>query len=212
MSEVELRRAMIATARRLAPAGLNQGTSGNIGVRVEGGFLVTPTGIAYERLVPADIVRMGFDGACEGRRKPSSEWRFHRDILAARGDIDVVLHVHSMFSTTLACHHREIPAFHYMVAMAGGSSIRCGRYATFGTEELSRHAVAALDGRKACLLANHGMIALGPTLDAAFRLAVEVETLAAMYWRALQLGEPKLLDEDEMARVVEKFRTYGKQE
>jgi L-fuculose-phosphate aldolase len=168
--------------------------------------------MAYERLVPADIVRMRFDGASEGRRKPSSEWRFHRDILAARDDVDVVLHIHSMFATTLACHHRAIPAFHYMVAVAGGSSIRCAPYATFGTEELSRHAVAALDGRRACLLANHGMIALGPTLDAAFRLAVEVETLAGMYWRALQLGAPTLLDESEMARVVEKFRTYGKQE
>jgi L-fuculose-phosphate aldolase len=208
----ELRRDMIATARRLNASGLNQGSSGNLGVRVEGGFLVTPSGMDYDRMVPADIVLMRFDGTPDGRRKPSSEWRFHRDILASRDDAAVVLHIHPMFATTLACLGRAIPAFHYMVAVAGGSSIRCAPYATFGTAELSRHVVAALDGRKACLLANHGMIALGATLAQAFRLAEEVETLAAMYWRALQVGEPVLLDEAEMARVIEKFKTYGRQD
>jgi L-fuculose-phosphate aldolase len=211
LAHAELRRAMIETARGMNRAGLNQGTSGNLGHRVEDGFLVTPSGMDYDRLVPADIVLMRFDGGREGRRAPSSEWRFHRDILAARPDVGVVLHVHSMFATTLACLGRDIPSFHYMVAVAGGDTIRCAPYATFGTEELSRHAVAGLDGRKACLLANHGMIALGSDLRSALKLAVEVETLAAMYWRALQVGEPTILDAAEMSRVLVKFKDYGKQ-
>ncbi len=206
-----LREAMIATARRMNATGLNQGTSGNLSLRVEGGFLVTPTGMDYEALEPEDIVFMRMDGSHEGRRRPSSEWRFHRDILAARPEVGAVLHAHAMFCTTLACLHRGIPAFHYMVAVAGGVDIRCAPYATFGTEELSRHAVAALEGRKACLLANHGLIAVGTSLADALKRAVEVETLAAMYWRALQVGEPVLLSEAEMAVVLEKFKTYGQQ-
>jgi L-fuculose-phosphate aldolase len=206
-----LREAMIATARKMNASGLNQGTSGNLSVRVEDGFLVTPTGMDYDGLVPEDLVLMRFDGSHEGRRRPSSEWRFHRDILAARPEVGAVLHAHSMFCTTLACLHRSIPAFHYMVAAAGGPDVRCAPYATFGTEALSRHAVAALEGRRACLLANHGMLALGKDLPGAFKLAVEVETLAAMYWRALQVGEPVILDAAEMERVLEKFRTYGQQ-
>jgi L-fuculose-phosphate aldolase len=211
VGHLALREAMIATARRMNASGLNQGTSGNLSVRVEEGFLVTPTGMDYDALVPEDLVLMRFDGRHEGPRLPSSEWRFHRDILAARPEVGAVLHAHSMFCTTLACLRRPIPSFHYMVAMAGGVDIRCAPYATFGTEELSRHAVAALEGRKACLLANHGMLALGRDLAGAFKLAVEVETLAAMYWRALQVGEPVLLDAAEMAVVLEKFRTYGQQ-
>src|SRR5512140_1038951 len=154
---------------------------------------------------------MRFDGSHEGLRLPSSEWRFHRDILASRPEVHAVLHTHSLHSTALACLRRGIPPFHYMVAVAGGRDIRCAPYATFGTEELSRHAVAALEGRKACLLANHGLITVGADLASAFKLAVEVETLAAMYLRALQVGEPVLLDEAEMAVVLEKFRTYGQQ-
>ena len=206
-----LRQDIIATARRMNALGINQGKSGNLSHRIPEGFLVTPTGMAYERLKPVDIVAMGFDGSHRGTRLPSSEWRFHRDILEARPETNAVIHTHAMFATTLACLGREIPAFHYMVAVAGGDSIRCAPYATFGTEALSRHAVTVLEGRKACLLANHGMIALGATLEAALALAVEVETLAAMYWRALQVGEPNLLDAPEMARVLEKFRTYGQQ-
>ena len=209
LGHLALREAMIATARRMNASGLNQGTSGNLSQRVEDGFLVTPTGMDYEAMAPEDLVLMRFDGSHEGRRKPSSEWRFHRDILAARPEVGAVLHAHSMFCTTLACLRRGIPSFHYMVAMAGGVDVRCAPYATFGTEELSRHAVAALEGRKACLLANHGMLALGRDLAGAFKLAVEVETLAAMYWRALQVGEPVLLDAAEMAVVLEKFKTYG---
>jgi L-fuculose-phosphate aldolase len=211
LGHLALREAMIATARKMNASGLNQGTSGNLSQRVEEGFLITPTGMDYEAMVPEDLVLMRFDGGHEGRRKPSSEWRFHRDILAARPEVGAVLHAHSMFCTTLACLRRGIPSFHYMVAMAGGVDIRCAPYATFGTEELSRHAVTALEGRKACLLANHGMLALGRDLAGAFKLAVEVETLAAMYWRALQVGEPVLLDAAEMAVVLEKFKTYGQQ-
>jgi L-fuculose-phosphate aldolase len=211
LPHAELRRAMIETARRMNASGLNQGTSGNLGHRVESGFLVTPTGMGYDALAPEDIVFMRFDGTHEGRRLPSSEWRFHRDILAARPDVDAVLHAHAMFCTTLACLGRSIPAFHYMVAVSGAASIPCAPYATFGTEELSRHAVAALRDGNACLLANHGMIALGISLSKALKLAIEVETLAAMYWRALQIGEPTLLDDAEMRRVLEKFETYGKQ-
>ncbi len=206
-----LREAMIATARRMNTSGLNQGTSGNLSQRVEDGFLLTPTGMDYDTLVPEDLVLMRFDGSHEGRRAPSSEWRIHRDILATRPEVGAVLHAHSMFCTSLACLRRGIPSFHYMVTAAGGEDIRCAPYATFGTEELSRHAVAALEGRKACLLANHGMIAVGKDLAGAFKLAVEVETLAGMYWRALQVGEPVLLDAAEMARVIEKFKTYGQQ-
>jgi len=211
VAHLALREAMISTARRMNATGLNQGTSGNLSQRVEEGFLITPTGMEYERLLPEDIVLMRFDGNHEGRRLPSSEWRFHRDILAARPEVGAVLHTHAMFCTTLACLHRPIPSFHYMVAKAGGTDIRCAPYATFGTEELSRHALAALEGRKACLLANHGMIAVGSHLAGAFSLAVEVESLAAMYWRALQVGEPVLLDAAEMAVVLEKFKTYGMQ-
>jgi L-fuculose-phosphate aldolase len=189
--------------------GINQGTSGNLSVRVPGGLLVTPTGLPYDEMRPADIVSLDAAGKPRGRRAPSSEWRFHHDILATRPEANAVLHAHSMFATTLACLHRGIPSFHYMVAVAGGADIRCAPYATFGTEALSRHALAALKGRKACLLANHGMIVLGDSLKDALRLAVEVETLAAMYWRALQIGEPVLLSKAEMTRVLKKFETYG---
>jgi len=205
------REAVIAAARRMNALGINQGKSGNVSQRIRGGFLITPTGMPYDRLKPADIVPMRFDGSYSGTRLPSSEWRFHRDILKARPEVNAIVHTHAMFATTLACLGREIPPFHYMIAVAGGDTIRCAPYATFGTEELSRHAVRALEGRKACLLANHGMIALGADLDAALALAVEVETLAAMYWRALQVGRPKLLGRAEMRRVIEKFKTYGQQ-
>jgi L-fuculose-phosphate aldolase len=210
-SQRALRMAIIAAARRMNALGINQGKSGNLSQRIPGGFLVTPTGMPYEALKPADIVAMDFKGKHRGSRLPSSEWRFHRDILAARPEVNAIVHTHAMFATTLACLHREIPPFHYMVAVAGGDSIRCAPYATFGTAELSQNAVAALDGRKACLLANHGMIAVGASLDQALALAVEVETLAAMYWRALQVGTPQILDRAEMARVIEKFATYGQQ-
>ena len=209
MSEADLRREIIATALRMNALGINRGRSGNVSARIEGGFLVTPTGIAYDSTQPDDVVAMTLDGESRGSRLPSSEWRFHRDIYAARPEVGAIVHAHSPFATTLACLGRGIPAFHYMIAVAGGADIRCAPYATFGTQALSDHALRALAGRKACLLANHGMIGVGAALADALALAVEVEALAEQYWRALQIGEPKLLSEAEMAVVLAKFASYG---
>ena len=200
---------LVAAARRMNALGINQGRSGNVSVRVADGMLITPSGLAYDAMEPENIVALASDGTVIGEGTPSSEWRFHHDILAARPAIGAVVHAHSMFATSLSCLRRGIPAFHYMVAVAGGDSIRCADYATFGTNALSAHAVTALEGRGACLLANHGMIAIGASLAAALDLAVEVETLAGQYWHALQIGEPILLDDAEMARVLDKFSVYG---
>jgi L-fuculose-phosphate aldolase len=211
--ERALRSAVIATALAMNARGINRGKSGNVSARVAlaggEGFLVTPTGLAYEDTAPEDIVPVTLDGTARGSRLPSSEWRFHRDIYRARPDVNAVVHTHAPFATTLACHSRGIPAFHYMVAVAGGRDIRCAPYATFGTQELSDHALAALEGRRACLLAHHGMIAVGASLPAALALAVEVETLAEIYWRALSIGPPAALADAEMDVVLDKVRTYG---
>jgi L-fuculose-phosphate aldolase len=215
MTEHDLRIAIIATARAMNAAGINRGMSGNVSARVrtgaQDGFLITPTGMPYETTTPDDIVAVTLDGDVRGTRLPSSEWRFHRELYRARADIHAIVHVHAPFATTLACLRRGIPAFHYMVAKAGGRDIRCAPYATFGSDELANHAVEAMVDRRACLLANHGMIAAGNDLEAALALAVEVEGLAEMYWRALQLGDPELLSDAEMDGVIEKFRTYGQQ-
>lgn len=212
MDDGDLRRDVVAACRRMNAVGLNQGTSGNLSARAAGGsdgFLVTPTSLPYDAMEPGDVVAMGFDGTYEGARRPSSEWRFHRDILATRPDVDSVLHCHSPHATTLACHHRPIPAFHYMVALAGGPTIRCAPYATFGSQALSDHALAALEGRRACLLGQHGMIALGATPAAALALAVEVEALARLYLGALALGEPPVLPDEEIERVIARMRRRG---
>ena len=206
-----LREAVIGACRELARRGLTHGTSGNVSVRRdERYFFVSPTGMPYERLVPEDIPLVGFDGRWFGERNPSSEWRFHRDILAARAEVGAIVHTHSPHATALACTGRGIPAFHYMVAVAGGPDIRCAPYYTFGTQALSDAALAALEGRRACLLANHGVISVGPDLEAALVLAGEVENLAAQYCAALALGDVRILDATEMERVLERFRTYGK--
>jgi L-fuculose-phosphate aldolase len=207
----EKRRAIIAACRRMARTGLTPGKSGNASLRGAGGMLITPSGIAYEKLKPSDIAVMALGGErLSGKRTPSSEWPFHAAIYRARPEIGAIVHCHSRFATALACLHRDIPAFHYMVAIAGGASIRCAPYATFGTNALADHALAALaDGRRACLLANHGQIATGDTLERALDLAVEVEALAAQYVTALGIGEPRLLDAAEMALNIEKFKTYG---
>ncbi len=206
-----LRTQVLATCRRMNETGINQGTSGNISVRNDRGFLITPTSLPYDIMQEDDLVQMFFDGTHEGKRRPSSEWRFHRDILTARTDIDCVLHCHSVYATTLACHHRTIPSFHYMIAVAGGTTIRCAPYATFGTQELSDAALVALDGRLACLLGQHGQISLGKNLASALALAVEVETLSRLYVQALALGEPPVLSDEEMARVMRQMKTmsYG---
>ena len=210
----ELRRQLIATACRMAPANLNRGAAGNLSVRARengvDGYLITPSGMDYEVLVPEDIVFMRLDGTPDGRRKPSSEWRFHHDIYAARPEAGAILHAHSPFATSVACLRRDIPPFHYMIARFGGSTVRCARYATFGTQALSDATVAALQDRSACLLANHGMVVYGRDLAHALALAIEFETLCAQYWRSLQLGAPVLLSREEMAEVIERFKWYGK--
>lgn len=203
------RLSIIDAAVKLEKLGLNKGTAGNISLRWNEGFLITPSGMSPGRLHPEDIVVVDMDGVPHGCRKPSSEWRFHRDIYAGRPEVNAVVHGHPSFCVALAVLHKAIPPYHYMVAKAGGRDIRCAPYATFGTQALSDHAMKALDGRKACLLGNHGMIATGTSLDGAMSLAVEVEELAEGYWRALQLGEPILLSDEEMATIVERFASYG---
>jgi L-fuculose-phosphate aldolase len=207
-----LQEAVISACRELIRLRLTHGTSGNISLRRDARqFFVSPTGMSYDALEADDIPLVDLDGRWFGRRLPSSEWRFHRDIFKCRDDVGAIVHTHSMNATALACTGRGIPAFHYMVAVAGGANIRCAPYHTFGTQALSDAAVAALDGRKACLLANHGVIAVGADLPAALALAGEVENLAAQYCAALALGNVRILDEIEMRPVIDKFRTYGKQ-
>ncbi len=207
----DLRQQLIATACAMGPAGLNRGTSGNVSVRSGDSFYITPTGMRYEQLVADDIPLMALDGSHQGRRKPSSEWRFHRDLYAARPEVGAVLHAHSPFAVSLACLRCDIPAFHYMIARFGGDSIRCADYAIFGSAELSTAAMSAMQQRKACLLANHGLLVAGRDLDEALALAVELEELCEQYWRACQLGQPVLLSTDEMAAVLQKFAGYGQQ-
>lgn len=204
---------VLATARAMNACGINRGRAGNVSVRCDGGFIITPTGMAYESCAADDMTRVGADGtaSADSRRKPSSEWRFHRDIYAARPEADAVVHTHSPFATALACQEQGVPAFHYMVARFGGADVRCADYATFGTQELSDAIIRALDGRCACLMAHHGMVVFGRDADHALDLAVELETLCEQYWRVLQLGAPKLLEADEMMHVLAKFATYGQQ-
>jgi L-fuculose-phosphate aldolase len=207
--EREKRRSIIDACVRMNALGINQGTSGNISLRHGEGMLITPTSVPYDEMQPEQIVFMDFDGGFSPRPKPSSEWRFHLDILRARPEISAVVHAHPPYATTLAIMGREIPAVHYMVAVAGGDTIRCAPYATFGTEELSRHAVSALQDRLACLLAHHGMIAIGATLAKAMWLAVEVEALARQYHGCLQIGTPPLLSKAEIENVRGRIKGYG---
>lgn len=207
----DLRAELIATARAMQPAGLNRSTAGNVSVRSGDGFYITPTGMAYASLRDDDIPLMALDGSHIGSRKPSSEWRFHRDLYASRPEVGAVLHAHSPFAVSLACLRLDIPPFHYMIARFGGDTIRCAEYFIFGSNSLSTAAMAAMAGRKACLLANHGMLVAGRDLDEALALAIELEELCEQYWRACQLGQPVLLSADEMAAVLEKFASYGQQ-
>jgi L-fuculose-phosphate aldolase len=218
---VSLQLQLIEACRQLALRGLTYGTSGNVSVRRdERTYFISPTGMSYDSLEAEDIPLMDFDGRWFGRRRPSSEWRFHRHILAARPEINAIVHTHSPKATALACIGRAIPAFHYMVAVAGGTDIRCAPYHTFGSQELAEAALAALEGRLACLLANHGVIALGAGIDRALSLAGEVEDLADKYCTVLSItgagggasGGVRILDAQSMQRVLEKFRTYGQQE
>jgi L-fuculose-phosphate aldolase len=203
-----LRRKLIETAVEMNRCGINQGTSGNLSLRHEDGMLITPSGLDYFGLHPEDIVFIDAAGGSEGSRKPSSEWRIHLDIYNARADAGAILHAHPTHCAALACLRKLIPAFHYMVAVAGGRNIRCASYATFGTQELSDVALAALAGRTACLMANHGLLCLAGGLSAALSLAVEVEQLAHTFLQCLAAGEPVILDDAEMERVLEKFKEY----
>jgi L-fuculose-phosphate aldolase len=207
----DLRGKIIAACRDMNALGINQGTSGNVSARVEHGFLITPSGVSYDEMTPEQVVEMDLEGGHRGDLVPSSEWRMHRDIYVGCPEAGAVVHSHATFCTALACLHFEIPAFHYMVAVAGGTNIRCAGYATFGTQALSDNMLEALKERSACLLANHGMICFAPDLKKALALAVEVETLARQYWHALQAGEPNLLPDEEMTTVLERFKSYGKQ-
>lgn len=206
----EQRAALLAAARAMGAARLNVGTAGNASLRLGDGFLITPSGVAPEACTPADLVAVRADGSVDGCLAPSSEWQLHRDVYAAHAGAGAVMHAHSPFATALACQRRDIPPFHYMIARFGGSTVRCAPYATFGTQALSDAAVDALEGRNACLLANHGMVVFGRDAAHALALAIEFETLCEQYWRSCQLGPPALLSEAEMAEVVERFRWYGR--
>tara|TARA_B100001059_G_scaffold148901_1_gene148710 strand:- start:1990 stop:2670 length:681 start_codon:yes stop_codon:yes gene_type:complete len=208
LADQALRHQLVTVARRMNGTGLNQGTSGNLSVRIEGGLLVTPSSLPYEQMEVGDLVALDLSGQPlkQKQRRPSSEWRLHADVLSCHPEAMAVLHCHPIHATALACHDRGIPAFHYMVAVAGGDEIRCAPYATFGTKELSDNVVNALAQRTACLLARHGMVTLGKDLESALRVAVEVETLARMYLQALQLGEPPLLSTQQMQAVHAQFR------
>ncbi len=211
MEHEQTRRAIIEACRSMNRLGINKGTSGNISVRTTDGLLISPTGMAYEALEPQHIVPMHWDGSFSGDVEPSSEWRFHRDILQARPDLNAVVHTHSKYATAVSILGRGIPAIHYVIAAAGGYDIRCAPYETFGTPELAARVVQAMEGRRACLMAHHGVITAHSTLAKAMTLAVTVEELAQQYLLVLPMGEPPILSQEEMARVLEKFKTYGQQ-
>jgi L-fuculose-phosphate aldolase len=213
--ERKLREAIIAKARWMNASGLNQGTSGNISARYNDTMLITPSATPYDATTSEMIAAMSLDGEYgmwSGPLKPSTEWRFHLDIMKARPDVGGIVHTHSTYATVLAIARKEIPACHYMMAAFGGTNIRCAGYARFGTKELSDLAIAALEGRNGCLLANHGMIALGANLDKAMWLAVELETIARQYYLSLALGNPVILSDGEIAETTSGFSTYGLQD
>ncbi|MDJ0631321.1 MAG: class II aldolase/adducin family protein [Rhodobacter sp.] len=210
-AERQARQAVIDTCLQMNALGINQGTSGNVSCRYGDGLLITPSGVAYDALTPEIIVAMDLDGGYAGDWLPSSEWRMHLDLYRARSDAGAVVHTHSVYATALSCLRKDVPAFHYMIGVTGGASLRCSDYATFGTQALSDAMLTALRDRTACLLGNHGMIGFGPTLAKALWLAVEVETLCKQYHIACQAGAPAVLDDAEMEVVLARFKTYGKQ-
>lgn len=210
MNENELRTELVRAAKKIDALGLSHGTSGNLSVRCAEGFLITPSGFGVDDLTDDDIVLVSLAGVSEGRWQPSSEWLFHRDIYVRRPEFGAVVHTHSNAATTLACLRRDLPPFHYMLAQLGGDSLRCADYATFGTQALSDNALIAMTDRRACLLANHGMIAAGKNLAQATGNAVEVENLCELYLRALAVGEPVLLTPAEFSDAQRRFVGYGK--
>ena len=208
MPENGLREQLIATARAMNSSGLNQGTSGNVSVRSGEGFLLTPSALAYDQCKPQDLVLVDMSGQCTGVRKPSTEWRMHRDLYEKYPDVGCILHAHAMWCTTLACLEKPIPPFHYMVAIAGGDSIPLAPYALFGSQELSDALLRTLQGRRACLLAHHGVVCFTKDLENLLPLAIEIEALAKMYVQALQIGSPPLLSDEQMQDVLERFTSY----
>jgi len=210
MTEQTLRQQLLQTSRRMVELGLNRGTAGNASVRYGNDILITPSALPVAEMTEQDLVLIDKEGKILRGRKPSSEWRIHCDILKARPEIGAVLHMHSTFATTIACLGKDVPAVHYHIAIAGGDTIRCTPYSIFGEQNLSDHALEALRDRKACLLGNHGMIALGKDLNDALAVAHEVEYLCEIYWRALSVGEPKILTVQQMHEVKAKFVEYKK--
>jgi len=214
--DLPLREALLAALRRLDALGMNRGSTGNVSHRAAGmdanagaGMWITPTGMGADDIGAEDFVRLGADGASHGRWRPSSEAPFHRAIYTARPELNAIVHCHSPHATALACLRRGLPAFHYMVAVAGGDSVPCVPYSLFGSEALSQAVAQAMRDRDACLLANHGLVAAGSTLERAMKVAVEIESLAGIYLEALAAGEPVLLDATQMAEVIERFRHCG---
>ena len=214
--EKNQREELISIAKALNTTGINQGTSGNLSVRIEKGMLITPTSLAYEVMNIKDLVALDLQGnpLSQNQRQPSSEWRLHADIYKDRLDAGAIIHCHSIHATAISCHERSIPSFHYMTAIAAGNDIRCARYATFGTKQLSNMALTALKGRFACLLAHHGQIAIGINLKKTLQLAVEVEALAQIYLEAYKIGEPPILSTKQMNDVHNQFKrlNYGSQD
>jgi L-fuculose-phosphate aldolase len=211
LKHLDLRREVIETCLKMNADGINRGTSGNVSVRCDEGFLITASGIPYEKMKPAHVVEMDLEGNYRGDYLPSTEWRMHMDIFRARPEAKAIVHVHSTYATALACLRREVPAFHYMIGVTGGTSLRVSDYAEFGTQELSDTMLKAMEGRTGCLLANHGQICFGPTLAKALWLAGEIEHLCNQYWAAGLAGKPVILDEAQMTSVLKRFKTYGKQ-
>jgi L-fuculose-phosphate aldolase len=208
--ELALREQLTAALRRLDALGMNRGSTGNLSHRLGAGMLITPTGMGADDLRPRDLVWLGDDGTLRGDWQPSSEWHFHRATYAARPDLHAIVHTHSVNATALACLERGLPAFHYMVAVAGGDSVPCTAYHTFGTEALSLAVAGALADRDACLMAHHGLVAAGPTLARAMKVAQEIEALCEVYLKALAVAEPAVLSAAQMAEVIDRFRSYGK--
>jgi L-fuculose-phosphate aldolase len=208
---LDLRKEVIEVCLAMNEEGINQGTSGNVSVRTPEGFLITASGIPYKKMKPHHIVEMDLDGGYRGEYLPSTEWRMHMDIFKRRPEAGAIVHVHSNYASALSCLRRDIPAFHYMIGVAGGTTLRVSDYAEFGTQELSDTMLTAMEGRSACLLANHGQICFGPDLDKALWRAGEIESLCKQYWIASTIGKPVILDDAQMASVLNRFGTYGKQ-
>tara|TARA_Y100000022_G_scaffold148612_1_gene130318 strand:+ start:278 stop:934 length:657 start_codon:yes stop_codon:yes gene_type:complete len=217
MKNLDQRNKIIEYSLKLNSTNLSPLRSGNISLRTneddKDGYLITPSGKKYETLKPEDIVFMGLNSEVENNdsaNKPSSEWRFHRDIYINKKDAQAIVHAHSPHATAVSSHGKSIPPFHYMIALAGGEDIKCAEYATFGTEDLSKNIIKALKKRTACLMSNHGQVAFGKNLEEAFELAQEIENICQQYIIALKIGQPKILSFEEMKKVLAKAKNYKK--